>query len=33
MLRRRGFTRARPLLGGIDAWRAEGYPVEIHAAA
>jgi membrane protein DedA with SNARE-associated domain/rhodanese-related sulfurtransferase len=28
LLQRRGFTRVRPLLGGIDAWRAENYPVE-----
>ena len=23
-----GFVRARPLLGGLDAWLAAGYPVE-----
>jgi len=28
MLRQRGLTRVRPLLGGIDAWRARGYPLE-----
>ena len=28
MLRERGVTRARPLLGGIEAWRARGFPVE-----
>ncbi len=28
LLRSRGFRSARPLLGGIDAWRARGYPVE-----
>src|SRR5207253_3175250 len=28
LLRARGFRSARPLLGGIDAWRARGYPVE-----
>lgn len=28
MLQRRGFTRVRPLLGGIDAWRGQKYPVE-----
>ena len=28
MLRERGVSRARPLLGGIEAWRARGYPVE-----
>jgi membrane protein DedA with SNARE-associated domain/rhodanese-related sulfurtransferase len=28
LLEARGFRRARPLLGGIDAWRARGYPVD-----
>jgi membrane protein DedA with SNARE-associated domain/rhodanese-related sulfurtransferase len=28
LLRARGFRSARPLLGGIEAWRARGYPVE-----
>lgn len=27
MLQRKGFTRVRPLLGGIGAWRAENYPL------
>ena len=27
-LKRKGFTRVRPLLGGIDAWREQKYPVE-----
>jgi len=27
-LQRKGFTRVRPLLGGIDAWREQNYPVE-----
>jgi membrane protein DedA with SNARE-associated domain/rhodanese-related sulfurtransferase len=27
MLKRHGFTRVRPLLGGIDAWRGENYPL------
>jgi len=27
-LQRKGFTRVRPLLGGIDAWRGQNYPVE-----
>jgi membrane protein DedA with SNARE-associated domain/rhodanese-related sulfurtransferase len=27
MLQRKGFTRVRPLLGGIAAWRAENYPL------
>jgi rhodanese-related sulfurtransferase len=31
-LQRKGFTRVRPLLGGIDAWRRNKYPTEIRAA-
>lgn len=27
-LKRNGFTRVRPLLGGIDAWREQNYPLE-----
>lgn len=27
-LKRKGFTRVRPLLGGIDAWRKEKYPLD-----
>jgi membrane protein DedA with SNARE-associated domain/rhodanese-related sulfurtransferase len=27
-LRRKGFTRVRPLLGGLDAWREQNYPME-----
>ena len=27
-LRRKGFSRVRPLLGGIDAWRERNYPME-----
>lgn len=27
-LHRKGFTRIRPLLGGIDAWREQNYPME-----
>jgi membrane protein DedA with SNARE-associated domain/rhodanese-related sulfurtransferase len=27
-LQRSGFTRVRPLLGGIDAWRQQNYPIE-----
>jgi len=23
-----GFSRANPILGGLEAWVAEGYPVE-----
>lgn len=26
----RGFTRARPLAGGLDAWVAAGHPVDLH---
>lgn len=29
-LRQRGYTQVRPLLGGIDAWRAEGFSVEYY---
>jgi len=28
LLHRKGIVRVRPLLGGIDAWRARGYPLE-----
>jgi len=28
VLHRKGFTRVRPLLGGIDAWRKNNYPTE-----
>ena len=28
MLRSKGITRVRPLLGGIDAWREKDFPVE-----
>ncbi len=28
LLHRKGFTRVRPLLGGIDAWREQRYPME-----
>jgi membrane protein DedA with SNARE-associated domain/rhodanese-related sulfurtransferase len=28
LLRRKGIRRVRPLLGGIDAWRARNYPTE-----
>lgn len=31
-LKRKGFTRVRPLLGGIDAWRAHNYPLEARNA-
>lgn len=32
LLHRKGFTRVRPLLGGIDAWRQQNYPVELRNA-
>jgi rhodanese-related sulfurtransferase len=28
VLQRKGFSRVRPLLGGIDAWRERHYPTE-----
>ncbi|HTV40189.1 MAG TPA: DedA family protein/thiosulfate sulfurtransferase GlpE [Candidatus Sulfotelmatobacter sp.] len=31
LLRRKGFTRVRPLLGGIDAWRKGNYPTDVWA--
>ena len=31
-LQRKGFTRVRPLLGGIDAWREQNYPMEPRSA-
>jgi membrane protein DedA with SNARE-associated domain/rhodanese-related sulfurtransferase len=31
-LRRQGFTRVRPLQGGIEAWRKKNYPVETWTA-
>jgi rhodanese-related sulfurtransferase len=31
LLQRKGFTRVRPLLGGIDAWREQNYPLEVRA--
>jgi rhodanese-related sulfurtransferase len=27
LLRRKGFTRVRPLAGGLDGWRDLGFPV------
>ena len=32
-LQRRRYTRVRPLLGGIDAWRKNNYPTEIGTGA
>jgi len=31
-LQRKGFTRVRPLLGGIDAWREQNFPVQMRLA-
>jgi membrane protein DedA with SNARE-associated domain/rhodanese-related sulfurtransferase len=31
MLQRNGFTRVRPLQGGLDAWRERKYPTELRA--
>jgi rhodanese-related sulfurtransferase len=28
MLQKHGFTRVRPLLGGLDAWREQNYPLD-----
>jgi membrane protein DedA with SNARE-associated domain/rhodanese-related sulfurtransferase len=33
LLKRKGFTHIRPLLGGIDAWRKQKYPTEKYVAA
>jgi len=33
LLRRKGITRVRPLLGGIDAWRERHYPTEPRVVA
>jgi membrane protein DedA with SNARE-associated domain/rhodanese-related sulfurtransferase len=30
LLKRKGFTRVRPLLGGIDAWRDQKFPTQSH---
>lgn len=32
-LRRKGFNRVRPLLGGFDAWRDRNYPTELWVVA
>ena len=31
LLQRKGIARVRPLLGGIDAWRARNYPLEVES--
>jgi rhodanese-related sulfurtransferase len=33
LFRRKGITRVRPLLGGIDAWRERNYPTELATAS
>jgi len=33
MLQRRGFTRVRPLVGGINAWRGQNYPLDVWTSA
>ena len=33
LLHRKGVTQVRPLLGGIDAWREQDFPVENHVPA
>jgi membrane protein DedA with SNARE-associated domain len=33
VLQRKGFSRVRPLLGGIDAWRERNYPTELRVLA
>jgi rhodanese-related sulfurtransferase len=33
LLKRNGFARIRPLLGGIDAWQKQKYPTEQYVAA
>jgi membrane protein DedA with SNARE-associated domain/rhodanese-related sulfurtransferase len=33
LLQRHGFTRVRPLLGGIDAWREGNHPMEIRTGS
>jgi membrane protein DedA with SNARE-associated domain/rhodanese-related sulfurtransferase len=32
LLQRKGFTRVRPLMGGIDAWKMGNYPLELPAS-
>jgi len=33
LLRKQGIQRIRPLLGGLDAWRDQGYPMETQSPA
>ncbi|HTD86049.1 MAG TPA: DedA family protein/thiosulfate sulfurtransferase GlpE [Candidatus Binatia bacterium] len=33
LLQRKGIARVRPLLGGIDAWRARNYPLDVRTSA
>ena len=30
LLRSKGITRVRPLLGGLDGWRQRGFPMKPH---
>jgi rhodanese-related sulfurtransferase len=30
LLKQRGITRVRPLMGGLNGWRERGYPVAPH---
>jgi 3-mercaptopyruvate sulfurtransferase SseA len=30
LLRKRGIQRIRPLQGGLEEWRKQGYPLEAH---
>jgi 3-mercaptopyruvate sulfurtransferase SseA len=32
LLRSKGVTRVRPLAGGLEAWREQGYPLAPHDA-
>lgn len=33
LLNRKGITKVRPLLGGLDEWQQLGFPLTIHAIA
>ena len=30
LLQRKGFSRVRPLLGGMEAWRGRNFPLDLH---
>jgi rhodanese-related sulfurtransferase len=32
-LQRKGFTRVRPLLGGLDGWREQNFPTDVRIAS